>query len=90
MFQKPRHKETEATDFRFSILIFGELAPIPGAHDWTLGFYIIGQLLNKLRNLFLQYWQIGSLLSCIRMTLREGSHLYALCIRLYDAGGLCP
>ena len=25
----PRRKETEAADFRFSILIFGELAPIP-------------------------------------------------------------
>ena len=24
-----RRKETEAADFRFSILIFGELAPIP-------------------------------------------------------------
>ena len=25
----PRRKKTEAADFRFSILIFGELAPIP-------------------------------------------------------------
>ena len=33
----PRRKETEATDFRFSILIFGEQAPIPRCpHDYRI------------------------------------------------------